>query len=281
MIDPGAGAHRDLLRRSVQELARRTRCPIAFGGLTSGGLTPLDTFVGTRGASLTGLRIEPTHGVGGLAASDRRPIAAVHYRRSPTITHRYDREVSAEGIVSLLAVPVVVEGQVHAVLYGGHREPVQFGDAVIREAVATAKSLEWEYSVTSEVDRRLAALDSDGRVGPRLYESQADRSEFREVFALLREIGRTVTDPALAERIETVARRVMPVTAPPTAPALSPRELDMLAQVGLGKRNAHIAAQLGLSESTVKSYVASAMRKLDASSRYEAVVIARRKGLLP
>jgi DNA-binding NarL/FixJ family response regulator len=67
----------------------------------------------------------------------------------------------------------------------------------------------------------------------------------------------------------------------PSAPPLSPRELDVLSQVALGKQNGTVARQLGLTESTVKSYLSSAMRKLKAGSRYEAVVAARRAGLLP
>jgi DNA-binding NarL/FixJ family response regulator len=55
----------------------------------------------------------------------------------------------------------------------------------------------------------------------------------------------------------------------------------MLAQVALGKRNGQIAAQLALSEATVKSYLSTAMRKLNASTRYEAVISARRAGLIP
>ncbi|QWT25194.1 LuxR C-terminal-related transcriptional regulator [Subtercola sp. PAMC28395] len=62
---------------------------------------------------------------------------------------------------------------------------------------------------------------------------------------------------------------------------LSPRELDVLAHVALGKRNTQIGAQLNLAESTVKSYLSSAMRKLDAAGRFEAVLAARRRGLIP
>jgi len=56
---------------------------------------------------------------------------------------------------------------------------------------------------------------------------------------------------------------------------------EMLAHVALGKRNSQIAAQLTLTEATVKSYLSAAMRKLNASTRYEAVIAARRAGLIP
>ena len=42
-----------------------------------------------------------------------------------------------------------------------------------------------------------------------------------------------------------------------------------------------VANELGLEPGTVKSYLRSAMRKLDAHTRTQAVVAARRVGLLP
>jgi DNA-binding CsgD family transcriptional regulator len=285
LINGSIASQRDLLMVGLRELPRRTGCPVAFGGLVLADGAPLDAFVGTHGRSLNGLLIEPTHGVGGLSMSDRRPVATTHYRRSAAITHRYDREVTAEGIVSLLAVPVVVDDRVHAIIYAGAREATEFGDTVVRGAMATARSLAWEFSVTAEVDRRLALLETDGRLGPPVEGWVRERQELRDAFAELRELGRAVTDPVIAQRLEAVARIVMPESAAPQAsseaPALSPRELDMLSQLALGKRNAQIGRQLGLTEATVKSYVSAAMRKLGAASRYEAVIAARRTGLIP
>ena len=62
---------------------------------------------------------------------------------------------------------------------------------------------------------------------------------------------------------------------------LSPRETDVLACAALGATNAEIATTLSLKEVTVKSYLQSAMAKLDASTRHAAVAKARRAGLLP
>ncbi|MEV5445542.1 LuxR C-terminal-related transcriptional regulator, partial [Streptomyces sp. NPDC052644] len=62
---------------------------------------------------------------------------------------------------------------------------------------------------------------------------------------------------------------------------LAPRELDVLAAVATGATNADAARRLGLRPETVKGYLRSAMRKLGAHTRLEAVVAARRAGLLP
>ncbi|MGW1274998.1 response regulator transcription factor, partial [Streptomyces sp. NPDC002491] len=63
--------------------------------------------------------------------------------------------------------------------------------------------------------------------------------------------------------------------------ALAPRELDVLACVAAGATNGATAERLGLRVETVKGYLRSAMRRLGAHTRGEAVVAARRAGLLP
>ena len=62
---------------------------------------------------------------------------------------------------------------------------------------------------------------------------------------------------------------------------LSPRETDILSHVALGWPNARIAEALSLRESTVKSYLNTAMVKLSARTRHEAVSIARSSHVLP
>ena len=273
----------ELLQKSLRALASRIDLPVTFGGLATRDGAPLTSFVGTLGQSIHGLVIEPTQGLGGRALAERKPVTATHYRQATSITHRYDREVTAEGIVSLLAVPIVVDGAVRAVIYGGQRTPTQFGDAVLQGALRVASALAWEYSVHDEVERRLAALESEGGLPGLRIADPIERQDRRALFAELREIGREIDDPKLARRLERASHALNPRRAITSSgsPPVSPRELDVLAQVALGKQNARIARQLGLTESTVKSYLSSAMRKLEAESRYEAVVAVRRAGLIP
>jgi DNA-binding CsgD family transcriptional regulator len=58
-----------------------------------------------------------------------------------------------------------------------------------------------------------------------------------------------------------------------TAWALRPRELDVLRQLATGRRNRDIAAELKISENTVKFHVASIYRKLGVRSRAEATAL--------
>ena len=59
-----------------------------------------------------------------------------------------------------------------------------------------------------------------------------------------------------------------------------PREIEVLAAIGDGLSNKEAARRLGISQHTVKFHVESLFRKLDATSRAEAVHKGLRQGLI-
>jgi DNA-binding NarL/FixJ family response regulator len=61
---------------------------------------------------------------------------------------------------------------------------------------------------------------------------------------------------------------------------VSSRELQVLSLISTGKRNKEIAADLSISEETVKMHVKNILSKLRASDRTEAVTIALRRGII-
>jgi DNA-binding NarL/FixJ family response regulator len=61
---------------------------------------------------------------------------------------------------------------------------------------------------------------------------------------------------------------------------LTPRETEILKYIGQGFLNKQIAAELGISEQTIKNHVTSILRKLNANARTEAVVVAIKQGLI-
>jgi DNA-binding CsgD family transcriptional regulator len=280
----GSATDEQLVARAVSELARRTRSPVAFGGLTQDGAVHVSAVVGSRTRSLDGLVVEANRGLGGQALVERRPRLAVDYRSSRNITHDYDRAVLGEGISTLFAVPVMIRGSARGVLYCGSWSQWPIGEPATRAAFDVAGELATELHIRAEVQRRLAFMPppaTSAALDP------AAREQLRESYAELRSIAATVEDPAVRARLATLEQRLAALShdsgATPieTDVHLSPREIDVLACAALGATNAEIASTLSLKEVTVKSYLQAAMAKLDASTRHAAVAKARRAGLLP
>ncbi|MEV7631963.1 LuxR C-terminal-related transcriptional regulator [Microbacterium sp. NPDC089318] len=279
--DKPVGTVGDLVADGVRELARRTRFPVAFGGLIEDGVVRVASIVGNRTHSLDGLNVRPERGLGGRAMIELRPRMTNNYRTSQQITHDYDVFVLGEGLRTLLALPIVVEGRPRGVLYAGAWEESQIGGVTTAPAMSVAQNIANELHIRDEVERRMRSMrpEIDG----------THLEELRESFAELRSIAASITDQRLRERIAAVERRLVGASSPEPSTAtgsvstvrLSPRETDVLACAALGATNAEIAAQLGLREGTVKAYLGAAMSKLDASTRHSAVARARRAGLLP
>ncbi len=64
------------------------------------------------------------------------------------------------------------------------------------------------------------------------------------------------------------------------APLLTEREREVLVLLAAGLPNRAIGERLGISDQTVKTYVAAILDKLDAATRAEAVAIGLRRGLI-
>ncbi len=62
--------------------------------------------------------------------------------------------------------------------------------------------------------------------------------------------------------------------------ALTPREIDVLRMIAAGSANKEIAAQLSISEETVKSRVKNILLKLGANDRTHAVTIGLKRGII-
>jgi len=88
--------------------------------------------------------------------------------------------------------------------------------------------------------------------------------------------GDSWLDPAVTARVLTVYRaNDEPVGADGAAvEQLTPRELEVLRQIGAGATNAEIASSLFVSEATVKSHVGHIFTKLGLRDRAAAIVFA-------
>ena len=65
-----------------------------------------------------------------------------------------------------------------------------------------------------------------------------------------------------------------------TDDALTPRELQVLEHVAAGKSNRVVAADLDVSEDTIKAHMKNIMSKLRANDRTHAVMIALKRGII-
>ncbi|MER5379330.1 helix-turn-helix transcriptional regulator [Streptomyces sp. NPDC002688] len=270
------------MRGALVRLRRATGLPVAFGGLVDSGgrLVRISELSGTATPALSALAVSSGNGLGGKAVALARPCTVSDYSASRQISHEYDVAVATEGLRSVLAVPVVVRRRVRGVLYGALRTAQPLGDRTLGAAVAAARDVEQALVVRDEARGLLALAHEPGpATGGAAWE------EVREAHGALRALAPRIADPALRAELLSVCGRLADAAAPSTGAAhevgLAPREVDVLACVAAGATNAAAAERLGLRPETVKGYLRSAMRRLGAHTRLEAVVAARRAGLLP
>ncbi|MDP9221700.1 MAG: response regulator transcription factor [Actinomycetota bacterium] len=91
--------------------------------------------------------------------------------------------------------------------------------------------------------------------------------------------GQSTLDAAVQARLLRAA-----TAPPPRGPAalpdgLTPREAEVLGLIAAGRSNAEIAADLFVSEATVKTHINNLFAKIDARDRAQAVSYAYRAGL--
>ncbi|MFG2636324.1 response regulator transcription factor [Streptomyces sp. NPDC048362] len=263
---------------ALTRLRHATGLPVAFGGLVESGRprVRISELSGTTTAALRSLAVASGNGLGGRAVALARPCAVTDYSSSRQISHEYDVPVAAEGIRSVLAIPVVVRRRVRGVLYGALRSARPLGDRTLGAAMAVARDVEQALVVRDEVGE-LLALARPEPAGP---DRGAAWEQVREAHAALRALAPRITDPGLRDELLS-ACGLLTVERRADGASLAPRELDVLSWVAEGATNAVAAERLGLRPETVKSYLRSAMRKLGAHTRGEAVTAARRAGLLP
>jgi DNA-binding NarL/FixJ family response regulator len=90
--------------------------------------------------------------------------------------------------------------------------------------------------------------------------------------------GESLIQPAVAARVlDRFAQLSRQTTG---GEVISERELEVLQLMARGAANKQIADALSISESTVKTHVASLFRKLEANDRTEAVTKALQKGII-
>jgi DNA-binding NarL/FixJ family response regulator len=157
------------------------------------------------------------------------------------------------------------------------RMPVLDGVAATRRIVSAGLPSRIVVLTTFDLDEYAFAALQAGASGFLLK-----NTEPAVLVAAIRTVARgdAVVAPRVTRRLlETFAAR-LPGPADPRLAALTEREREVLRAVARGLSNAEIAADLVLSELTVKTHVARILAKLGLRDRTQAAVFAHRNHLV-
>jgi DNA-binding NarL/FixJ family response regulator len=175
-------------------------------------------------------------------------------------------------------------GTAYLTLCQGERSLLQ-ADSGIQEWAAAAEA--WERAGCSYL-----AAYAHWHAGQALLVAGADRRCVSEELKHAHAVALSLGAEPLRAKIEAVARRArVRLVSAPAAPAheqsasaaqcqLTPRELEVLGLVALGRTNREIARALFMSEKTAGVHVSHILAKLGVASRSEATSVAHRCGMV-
>jgi DNA-binding NarL/FixJ family response regulator len=147
------------------------------------------------------------------------------------------------------------------------------GVGVLRRLTAEGARVRVIAFTVFDTDERIIGAVEAGAAGYLL--KGAPRAE---LFAAVRTVA--AGGSLLAAVASSAVLRRVRGQVPAAGPTLTPRERAVLEALARGLGNKQIAAQLGVSERTVKFHVSSLFAKLGAGNRTEAVTLAARAGLV-
>ena len=133
------------------------------------------------------------------------------------------------------------------------------------------------------LEGRLADLDSQrlrGAIGAEAFEAEYEAGRALDLAHAAHQALQGIHAGRGAEPAGALASEPDAAAGGAAAPALTPRELDVLKLVAQGLSNPDIAQRLVLSEHTVHRHLANILRKLSLSSRAAAVAWGVRNGLV-
>lgn len=153
--------------------------------------------------------------------------------------------------------------------------------AVIREGLTTQNGQPIRIIIltTYHVDDAVSAALRAGASGFLLKDAAPT-----EIATAIRAVvaGKGWLDPAVTRRLidDFAARPEQNTPTPAEMAQLTPREREVLTLLARGLSNADVAAQLFISEATVKTHLARVMAKLNVREKSQAVAAAYQTGLV-
>ena len=204
-----------------------------------------------------------------------------------------DQEVVREGLRAILgtapglevidvvgngaeAVEAVAEHEPDVVLMDLNM-PIKNGVQATREITATYPDTKVLVLTTYDAEEWVVDAIRAGAAGYMLTDAPRE-----QLVAAIKGTasGATHVDPAVAGNLFSLVATSADLPSTSIAEKLSERELDVLRLLGKGLSNGEIAAQLFLSEGTVRNYVSAVLAKLQVADRTQAAVLAVKNGLV-
>lgn len=169
-----------VIQRMVMNVPHLTGVDVAWVGEPDGeDRIVLQHAVNAPTGLINGLVVPEGAGLGGRVLTARRPLWVSDYCNSPDITHQFRTQASAEGLKSMIAVPITLHGRLLGVLYGANRCQAHYGDRVtlaleqIAARTAAAQVVAERAKHAAEVavheERRRLALELHDTVGAMLF----------------------------------------------------------------------------------------------------------------
>ena len=149
--------------------------------------------------------------------------------------------------------------------------PVMNGVEAIRAIKRDHPDIE-VVALTSVLEDRLVIDAVEAGAAAYLLKETGPDTLFEAIHAASR--GEVRLDPKAQKRL------VREVRTPQMRESLTARETDTLRLVAKGMTNKEVAAELGVSEVTIKTHVSSVLSKLNLSSRTQAALFALKEGLV-
>jgi PAS domain S-box-containing protein len=162
--------------------------------------------VGSTYQGLKSLRVEPGKGVGGQVLLTGRPFRTNDYLKEPCLRHGFVELIKAQGVVSLIAVPIRIGERIEGLLYTDNHAPRPFTDddeAILLQLAEHAAIAIHNARLYEESERRRRAAESLADVERLLSQSLDPEEVGQRIVESVRELFGTVSASLL--RLEAVA----------------------------------------------------------------------------
>ncbi len=203
-----------------------------------------------------------------LVVVDDHPV--VRHGLVSMLRYEPDMQVVGEAGDGPAAVARILEQQPDVVLLDLNL-PQFSGIEVMKQIRARLPQIRFLVLTTYDTDEYIVPALQAGAQGYLLKDATPDELT-RAVRSL--SAGRAALEPGVA------AKLLENISEPKETESLSARELEVLRLLVAGASNKAIAAQLNLSENTVKTHLSHIFGKLNVQSRAEAVAVALQRGLV-